>query len=195
MNIDFNLNTFLNIVENIFSNDIITYIIPKKDNFNTFGKILPIFDESRNYSEELVQDLLEYKILNNNEFNSTLNNEFNSVLNNEFNSVLNNEFNSALNNEFNSALNNEFNSALNNEFNSTLNNENDKYKFKYDIENGLYDIEIGYISLMENSFNNNNNNNNKDKEICFNNSINEMNSISGNYDNTYVIDCFDNEDI
>ena len=146
MNIDFNINTFLNIVENIFSNDIITYIIPKKDNFNTFGKILPIFDESRNYS----QDLLEYKILNSNEFN------------------------------------NEFNSALNNEFNSTLNNENDKYKFKYDIENGLYDIEIGYISLMENSLNN------KDEEIYFNDSINKMNSIYGNYDNTNVIDSFDN---
>jgi len=178
MNIDFNINTFLNIVENIFSNDIITYIIPKKDNFNTFGKILPIFDESRNYSEELVQDLLEYKILNNNEFNSVLNSEFNSVLNNEFNSVLNNEFNSVLNNEFNS--------VLNNEFNSTLNNENDKYKFKYDIENGLYDIEIGYISLMENSLNN------KDEEIYFNDSINKMNSIYGNYDNTNVIDSFDN---
>ena len=169
MNLDFNINTFLNIIENIFSNDIITYIIPKKDNLNTFGKILPIFDESRNYS----QDLLEYKILNKNEFN----NEFNSALNNEFN----NEFNSALNNE----LNNELNNALNNE----LNNENDKYKFKYDIENGLYDIEIGYISLMENSLNN------KDKEIYFNNSINEINSISGNYDNIYVIDCFDNENI
>ena len=153
MNVDFNLNTFLNIIENIFSNNIVTYIIPKKDNFNTFGKILPIFDESRNYSQELVQDLLEYEILNKNEFNSALNNEFNSVLNNEFN------------------------------------NENDKYKFKYDIENGLYDIEIGYISLMENSLNN------KDEEIYFNDSINKMNSIYGNYDNTYVIDCFDNEDI
>ena len=42
---------------------------------------------------------------------------------------------------------------------------------------------------MENSLNN------KDKEIYFNNSINKMNSICGNYDNTYVINSFDNEDI
>ena len=57
MNIDFNLNTFLNIIENIFSNNIITYIVPRKDNLNNFGKILPICDDSHNYSEELVQDL------------------------------------------------------------------------------------------------------------------------------------------
>jgi hypothetical protein len=154
MNIDFKRNTFLNIIENIFSNNIVNYIIPKKDNLNKFGKILPLCEESCNYSQELSQDLLEYEILNNNKFSCVSNNEFNSTLNNK------------------------------------LNNENDKYKFKYDIENGLYDIEIGYISLMENSLNNN-----KDKEIYFNNSINEMNSISGNYDNIYVIDCFDNEDI
>jgi len=180
MNIDFNLNTFLNIIENIFSNDIITYIIPKKDNFNTFGKILPIFDESRNYSEELSQDLLQYKILNNNK-----------KLNDYCNSALNNEFNSALNNEFNSSLNNEFNSSLNNESNESLNN--DKYKFKYDIENGLYDIEIGYISLMENSFYN------KDEDSYSKNDINEKSNIyeyyEDNFDNTHIIECFDNEDI
>ena len=164
MNIDFNLNTFLNIIENIFSNDIITYIIPKKDNFNTFGKILPIFDESRNYSEELSQDLLQYKILNNNK---------------------------KLNDYCNSALNNEFNSSLNNESNESLNN--DKYKFKYDIENGLYDIEIGYISLMENSFYN------KDEDSYSKNDINEKSNIyeynKDKFDNIHVIDCFDNEDI
>ena len=157
MNIDFNLNTFLNIIENIFSNNIITYIVPRKDNLNNFGKILPICDDSHNYSEELVQDLLEYEILNNN--NKKFDDSFNGKLNNEFNCLLN----------------------------------NDKYKFKYDIENGLYDIEIGCISLMENSFNN------KDDDSYSKNYINEKNNIheyyQDNFDNIHVIDCFDNEDI
>lgn len=153
MNVDFNLNTFLNIIENIFSNNIVNYIVPKKDNLNKFGKILPICEESRNYSEKLVQDLLEYEILNNNKFSC----------------------------------------VSNNEFNSTLNNDNDKYKFKYDIENGLYDIEIGYISLMENSFYN------KDEDSYSKNNINEKCNIyeynKDKFDNIHVIDCFDNEDI
>ena len=174
MNVDFNLNVFLNIIENIFSNNIISYIVPKKDNLNNFGKILPICDESS-------QDLLEYEILN----NKKLNDSCNSELNNEFNGILNNEFNGILNNEFNGILNNEFNGELN----------NDKYKFKYDIENGLYDIEIGYISLMENSFNNNN----KDDNNYSKNYINEKNNIcdyyQDNFNNTHIIDCFDNEDI
>lgn len=157
MNIDFNLNTFLNIIEKIFSNNIITYIVPRKDNLNNFGKILPICDDSHNYSEELVQDLLEYEILNNN----------------------------------NKKFDDSFNGKLNNEFNCSLNN--DKYKFKYDIENGLYDIEIGCISLMENSFNN------KDDDSYSKNYINEKNNIheyyQDNFDNIHVIDCFDNEDI
>ena len=153
MNVDFNLNTFLNIIENIFSNNIVNYIVPKKDNLNKFGKILPICEESCNYSEKLVQDLLEYEILNNNKFSC----------------------------------------VSNNEFNSTLNNDNDKYKFKYDIENGLYDIEIGYISLMENSFYN------KDEDSYSKNNINEKCNIyeynKDKFDNIHVIDCFDNEDI
>jgi hypothetical protein len=126
MNIDFNINTFLNIIENIFSNNIVTYIIPKKDNLNKFGKILPICNESHNHSEKLVQDLLDYESLN-----------------------------------------------------------YDKYKFKYDIENGLYDIEIGYISLMEDSYSKNN--------------INEKSNLyeynKDNFNNTHIIDCFNNEDI
>ena len=141
MNIDFNLNKFLNIIENIFSNNIVTYIFPKKDNLNKFGKILPICDESHNYSEKLVKDLLDYELLNHDPLN-------------------------------NGALNH---GALN----------HDKYKFKYDIENGLYDIEIGYISLIENSYSKNN--------------INEKSNLyeynKDNFSNTHVIDCFDNEDI
>lgn len=131
MNIDFNLNLFLNIIENIINNNIITYIIPKKDNFDKSGKVMPVHDFFDN----------KYK---------NINNSIQCIYDDLYQNIDEEFLNYEMLNKSDESLNSEL--IINNKLSNYY--FDDKYNFNYDIESGLYDIEIGYISLMESNFNN-----------------------------------------
>ena len=112
--IDFDL--FLSHINNAFNSHINNYLFFNKNNLNRFGKVVPI-----TYSR--YDD-------NNNENNENDNNNNNNNNNNNDENDKENKIN----------RNEEHQIKINNEF---LNYLYEKYKFNYDLETGLNDIELG----------------------------------------------------